>query len=182
MTANENNTTSKTYAMTTTALMAAVLCVLGPLVIPIGPVPISLVPLAIFLSVYILGTKKGTIAVLLYLFIGAVGLPVFSGFAGGFGKIAGPTGGYLLGYIFMALIAGWFIHRFYDRIAIQFLGMLLGLAVLYAFGTAWLSISAGMTFKAALAAGVIPFVAFDIVKIIISIVLGRTIKNRIPSL
>ena len=182
MTANENNTTSKTYAMTTTALMAAVLCVLGPLVIPIGPVPISLVPLAIFLSVYILGTKKGTIAVLLYLFIGAVGLPVFSGFAGGFGKIAGPTGGYLLGYIFMALIAGWFIHRFYDRIAIQFLGMLLGLAVLYAFGTAWLSISAGMTFKAALAAGVIPFVAFDVVKIIISIVLGRTIKNRIPSL
>ena len=106
----------------------------------------------------------------------------FSGFAGGFGKIAGPTGGYLLGYLFMALIAGWFIHRFYDSVVVQFLGMLLGLAVLYAFGTAWLSISAGMSFQAALAAGVIPFVAFDIVKIIISIILGRTIRKRVPSL
>jgi Uncharacterized conserved protein len=168
--------------MTTIALMAAVLCVLGPLVIPVGPVPISLVPLVILLSVYILGTKRGTISVLLYLFIGAVGVPVFSGFAGGFGKIAGPTGGYMLGYIFMALIAGWFIHRFYDKVIIQFLGMLLGLLVLYAFGTAWLSISAGMSFKAALAAGVLPFAAFDIVKIIIAIVLGRTIKKRVPSL
>ena len=168
--------------MTSIALMAAVICVLGPLAIPVGPVPISLVPLAIFLCVYVLGTKRGTIAVLLYLLIGAVGVPVFSGFAGGFGKIAGPTGGYLLGYIFMALIAGWFIHRFYDSVVVQFLGMLLGLAVLYAFGTAWLSISAGMSFQAALAAGVIPFVAFDVVKIIISIILGRTIRKRVPSL
>lgn len=187
MTSKGNNSTpkantSKTYDMTVIALMAAVLCVLGPLVIPIGPVPISIVPLVILLSVYLLGTKKGTIAVLLYLLIGAVGVPVFSGFAGGFGKIAGPTGGYMLGYIFMALIAGWFIHRFYDNLVIQFLGMLLGLAVLYAFGTAWLSISAGMSFQAALAAGVIPFVAFDVVKIIIAIALGRTIRKRVPSL
>lgn len=162
--------------------MAAVLCILGPLTIPVGPVPITLVPLAIFLSVYILGTKRGTIAVILYLLIGAVGVPVFSGFAGGFGKIAGPTGGYLLGYIFAALIAGWFIHRFNDNVVIQFLGMLLGLIVLYAFGTAWLSISAGMDVKAAIAAGVLPFVVFDIAKIIIAILLGRTIKRRVPSL
>ena len=135
-----------------------------------------------FLSVYILGTKRGTIAVILYLLIGAVGVPVFSGFAGGFGKIAGPTGGYLLGYIFAALIAGWFIHRFNDNVVIQFLGMLLGLIVLYAFGTAWLSISAGMDIKAAIAAGVFPFVVFDIAKIIIAILLGRTIKRRVPSL
>ena len=60
--------------------MAAVICVLGPLAIPVGPVPISLVPLAIFLSVYILGTKRGTAAVLIYLLIGAIGVPVFSGF------------------------------------------------------------------------------------------------------
>ena len=174
--------TSRTFTMTSIALMAAVTCILGPLTIPIGPVPVSLVPLAIFLSVYLLGTKKGTIAVLLYLLIGAVGVPVFSGFTGGLGKLAGPTGGYLIGYVFMALIAGWFIYRFHDRVAIQFLGMLLGLLVLYAFGTAWLSISAGMSFQAALMAGVIPFIGFDIVKIIIAIILGRTIKKRIPAL
>lgn len=179
MTTMAKTETSKTYAMTTIALMAAVLCVVGPFTIPIGPVPVSIAPLVIFLSVYILGTKNGTISVLLYLLIGAVGVPVFSGFAGGFGKIAGPTGGYLLGYILMALIAGWFIHRYYDRVVVQFLGMVLGLAVLYAFGTAWLAYSAGMSFGAALAAGVLPFIIPDLIKIVIAIALGRTIRSRL---
>lgn len=177
---SERNMTSKTYILTSTALMTAVTCILGPLAIPIGPVPVSLTPLAVFLSVYILGTKRGTLACILYLIIGAVGVPVFSGFTGGLGKLAGPTGGYLIGFIFMALISGWFIFRFYDRIVIQFLGMVLGLAVLYAFGTAWLAFSAGMSFGAALAAGVLPFIAFDLVKIAISIFLGRTIRKRLP--
>lgn len=172
-------TTANTYAMTSIALMAAVLCVVGPFTIPVGPVPITLAPLVILLSVYILGTKKGTISVLLYLLIGAVGVPVFSGFSGGLGKIAGPTGGYLLGYILMALIAGWFIQRFYDKIAVQFLGMVLGLAVLYALGTIWLAYSAGMDFRAALAAGVLPFVVFDLIKIVLAIALGRTIRSRL---
>ena len=178
--AKAKNTASRTYAMTSIALMAAVTCIVGPFSIPIGPVPISLTVLAILLGVYVLGTKKGTISCLLYLLIGAVGLPVFSGFAGGFGKLAGPTGGYLVGYVFMALIAGFFIFRFYDKIVLQFLGMLLGLAVLYAFGTAWLAFSAGMTFGQALAVGVIPFIAFDIAKIIIAIILGRAIRKRLP--
>ena len=160
--------------------MAAVTCVLGPLAVPIGPVPVSLTPLAVFLSVYIIGTKKGTIAYLIYLLIGAVGVPVFSGFSGGVGKLAGPTGGYLIGFILMALISGWFIHRYYDKVAIQFLGMILGLVICYAFGTAWLAYSAGMSFYAALAAGVLPFIAFDIIKILVSIFLGRTIRKRLP--
>ena len=175
----EGAMTSKTFTLTSIALMTAVTCILGPLAIPIGPVPVSLTPLAVFLSVYILGTKKGTLATILYLLIGAVGVPVFSGFAGGLGKLAGPTGGYLIGFIFMALISGWFIFRFYDKVVIQFLGMLLGLAVLYAFGTAWLSISAGMSFGAALAAGVIPFIGFDIAKIIVAILLGRAVRKRL---
>lgn len=175
----ERKSTSKAYSMTSIALMAAVICVVGPFTLPIGPVPISLAPLAIFLSVYILGTKKGTLALLIYLLIGAVGVPVFSGFTGGIGKLAGPTGGYLIGYILMALIAGWFIHRFYDKVVIQFLGMVLGLAVLYAFGTAWLAYSAGMTFGAALAVGVLPFIVFDLIKIVIAIALGRAVRSRL---
>ena len=175
----ERKTTSKAYSMTSIALMAAVICVVGPFTLPIGPVPITLAPLAILLSVYILGTKKGTIALLIYLLIGAVGVPVFSGFTGGIGKLAGPTGGYLIGYIFFALIAGWFIHRFYDKVVIQFLGMVLALAVLYAFGTAWLAYSAGMTFGAALAVGVLPFIVFDLIKIVITIVLGRAVRSRL---
>ena len=175
----ERKSTSKAYSMTSIALMAAVICVVGPFTLPIGPVPITLAPLAILLSVYILGTKKGTIALLIYLLIGAVGVPVFSGFTGGIGKLAGPTGGYLVGYIIFALIAGWFIHRFYDKVVIQFLGMVLALAVLYAFGTAWLAYSAGMTFGAALAVGVLPFIVFDLIKIVIAIVLGRAVRNRL---
>ena len=175
----ERKSTSKAYSMTSIALMAAVICVVGPFTLPIGPVPITLAPLAILLSVYILGTKKGTIALLIYLLIGAVGVPVFSGFTGGIGKLAGPTGGYLIGYIIFALIAGWFIHRFYDKVVIQFLGMVLALAVLYAFGTAWLAYSAGMTFGAALAVGVLPFIVFDLIKIVIAIALGRAVRSRL---
>ena len=79
----------------------------------------------------------------------------------------------------MALISGWFIHRFYDKIVLQFIGMVAGLVVCYAFGTAWLAYSAGMSFQAALAAGVLPFIAFDFIKIAIAIFLGRTVRGRL---
>ena len=97
---------SKTYDITMTALMAAVTCILAPLSIPIGPVPISFTNLAIYLSLYLLGWKKGTVSYLIYLLMGFVGLPVFSGFTGGPAKLAGPTGGYIIGFIVMAVIAG----------------------------------------------------------------------------
>ena len=98
--------TTNTYAMAVTALMTAVTCILAPLSIPIGPVPISLTNFAIYLSLYLLDWKKGTISYILYLLLGLVGLPVFSGFTGGIGKLAGPTGGYIIGFIPMAIIAG----------------------------------------------------------------------------
>ena len=102
--------------MTIIALMTAVTCILGPLAIPLpfSPVPISFTNLAIYFSIFVLGTYSATVSYLVYLLIGMVGLPVFSGFAGGFGKMAGPTGGYLVGFIFMALIAGFFVDRFWE--------------------------------------------------------------------
>ena len=93
---------SKTYEITITALMTAVTCILAPMSIPIGPVPISFTNLAIYLSLYLLGWKRGTISYLIYLLIGLVGLPVFSGFTGGPAKLAGPTGGYIIGFFVMA--------------------------------------------------------------------------------
>ena len=97
-----------TAQMTLTAIMAAVLCILGPLSIPIpvSPVPITLTNLAIYFSVCILGWKLGTVSYLIYLAIGLVGLPVFSSFGSGFGKLLGPTGGYLIGFIFMSFVSG----------------------------------------------------------------------------
>ena len=92
-------------------VMTAVICVLAPFSLPIGPVPISLTNLAIYFVLYMLGVKRGTISYLVYLLIGLVGVPVFSGFTSGPGKLFGPTGGYLIGFIPMAIIAGMIINR-----------------------------------------------------------------------
>ena len=162
----ENTCTSRsthTYAMVTTAFMAAVTCILAPLSIPIGPVPISLTNLAIYLS--------------LYLLIGLAGLPVFSGFSGGIGKLAGPTGGYIIGFIPMAIIAGIIIDHFRKR-WIQLLGMIIGTAVCYVFGTAWFCMQAGYTVSAALAVCVIPFIPGDLVKMVIALTIGPVIRQR----
>lgn len=97
--------------MTKIAIFTALLCILAPMSIPIGPVPISLTTLVIYLSLYILGMKKGTISFLIYLLLGLVGLPVFSGYSGGPAKLLGPTGGYIIGFLFIALIGGYVIDR-----------------------------------------------------------------------
>ena len=86
-----------TYQMAVTALMAAVMCVLGPLTVPIGAVPISLANFVICLTAWLLGPKFGTLSVAVYLCIGLIGVPVFSGYGAGLAKLAGPTGGYLVG-------------------------------------------------------------------------------------
>ena len=116
------------YQLTTCALMVALMCVLGPMSIPIGPVPISLTNFAIYLSLYLLDWKKGTISYFIYLLLGFAGLPVFSGFTGGVAKLAGPTGGYIVGFIPMAIIAGFVIDHCKKR-WVQLVGMIVGKAV-----------------------------------------------------
>lgn len=90
---------------------------------PVSPVPISLTNLVLYFMVYILGMKASLMSFCLYLLLGAVGLPVFSGFAGGLGKLAGPTGGYLLGFVFMTLAAGFMVERFPDHAVLHGIGM-----------------------------------------------------------
>ena len=165
--------------MTFTALITALLCVLGPAIIPIEPIPFSLQVFAVFLAVYILGAKQGTIAVILYLVIGCVGVPVFAGFSGGAGRIVAPAGGFLVGFVPLALISGFFIDRFPNSVLIQFVGMWIGLIVLYAFGTAWLIVLTKFPLAKALKAAVYPFVAFDSLKAVLAIILGRIVKKRL---
>lgn len=166
MTPEKTNTIRKTstYAMVVTALVAAVTCILAPLSIPIGPVPISLTNFAIYLSLYLLDWKKGTLSYLIYLLLGLVGLPVFSGFTGGLGKLAGPTGGYIIGFIPMAIIAGIVIDKFTNR-GLQLLGMIVGTIICYTFGTIWFCFQSGYTVSAALTVCVIPFIPADLMKI-----------------
>ena len=101
--ATTNPTTPKpgfsTRQLAVIGVMTAVTCILAPFSLPIGPVPISLTNLAIYFSLYVLGTKYGCVSYLVYLLIGFIGVPVFSGFTSGPGKLLGPTGGYLIGFM-----------------------------------------------------------------------------------
>lgn len=170
-----------TSTLTMIGVMAAVTCILGPLSlnIPVSPVPISLTNLAIYFTLYILGMKRGTVSYVIYLLLGLVGLPVFSAFTSGPGKLLGPSGGYLIGFVFLAIIAGVFIDKWSNNMVLCFIGMVLGTAVCYLFGTVWLAYQAHLDFGAALAMGVIPFIPGDLVKMILAMILGPQIRKRL---
>jgi len=167
------------YQMAVTALMAAVMCVLGPLSVPIGAVPISLTNLVVCFTAWLLGPRFGTLSVAVYLTLGAVGLPVFSGYGAGLAKLAGPTGGYLIGFLPMALIGGLFIEKSKGQPVVSGLGLVLGIAVSNALGTAWFVVQMGCTLSYALAVCVYPFIAFDLAKVVISTVIGGLLRRRL---
>lgn len=167
------------YQLVCCALMSALLCVFGPLSIPIGPVPISLSPLIIYITIYVLGMKGATISYLIYLLLGIVGLPVFSGFQGGLAKIAGPTGGYLVGFILMTLVSGFIMEKSKRNIPITIVGMILGIIVAYAFGTIWFVAIMKVSFSYALGVCVFPFIPFDLVKIAIASILGNAVYTAL---
>ena len=162
-------------------LMTAVICVLGPISfpLPISPVPISLGVLGVLLAIYLLGMKWGTVCCLIYLLIGLVGVPVFTGFSGGIGKVLGPTGGYLIGYIFLCLIAGFFISKWPSKWPLHLAGMVLGTTVMYLFGTLWLGYLLKCTFQEALWMGVIPYIPADLIKIVITLSLGGLVRRQL---
>lgn len=175
---------SNTKTITTIALTAALLCIIGPFSIPLpfSPVPIVLSNLIVYLNCCILGSKKGTISVLLYLSLGLVGLPVFAGFTSGLSKLSGPTGGYLIGFIFCTIITGLFIEKFEDKIYMYGIGMILGTLLCYAFGTIWLAKQMNLTFIQALFIGVFPYLIGDILKIVCASLFGFKIRHKLKSL
>lgn len=180
-----------TRRLTLCAVMAAAACVIAPISIPIGPISITGGTLAIYLTVYLLGGVWGTVSTLVYLLVGMVGLPVFSNYTGGAARLLGPTGGYLAGYLPMALLAGaviqWSAHRFDGKgrlgtaiaLAVQLAGMALATAVLYAFGTAWYCVQAGVGLQKALAACVFPFIPFDLLKMAAALLVGVPVRRRL---
>ena len=161
------------------ALMSAVLCILGPMSIPIGPVPISLTNLTIYLFLYILDMKKASVAYLVYLLIGLIGLPVFSGYTGGAPKLFGPTGGYLIGFLPMIWAAALVVERHYQKRILCILAMEAATWIPYLLGTAWLAYSAHMGFRAALGVGVLPFLVVDLCKIAFAAIIGPELKSRL---
>lgn len=170
------------HNMALIAVMTALMCIFGPMSIPIGAVPFSLTPLLVYLAAYILGMRNGTIAYLVYLLIGFVGVPVMSGYSGGPAKILGPTGGYLMAFILMALMTGFVMERFYQNVPLQAFVMFVALVLCYAAGTVWFVGQTKMVFSKALAVCVYPFVPFDCVKLGLAILIGRPVRERLGRL
>ncbi len=165
--------------LTLIGLMTAVICIISPfsLYLAISPVPVTLGIFAIYLALFILGLKKGLISCLMYILTGLAGLPVFSGFSGGPAKLFGPTGGYIIGYIFLAAIAGFFIDRWPYKWYLCLIGMILGTAVCYFFGTIWLAFQMHLSFTNALALGVLPYIPADLAKMAIALLIGIPLRK-----
>ncbi|MBR5578389.1 MAG: biotin transporter BioY [Lachnospiraceae bacterium] len=174
------------YHLTGIGLMSAVICILGPITIPIGMVPIGFTGIGIYISLFLLGKKKTVSSVFIYLLTGMVGLPVFSGFTTGPGKLFGPTGGYLWGYLLSAYVCGLLLERekkknlsakrkYFAYFMILFWGNL----ILYLTGSIWLSQVSQLTMGNAVKIGVLPFILPDLLKNIIAISLGTELKKRL---
>lgn len=171
----------KTQHMALVGVMTALISILSPLSItlPISPVPFSFGTLAIYLSTYILGFKKGLFSFLLYLLLGFIGLPVFAGFTSGPGKLLGPTGGYLIGEILLVLLIGLLLESSKYKPSFFLLGMILGTILCYFLGSIWLAYLNHISFWSALSIGAIPYLPFDTAKIILSLLLAPKIRSRL---
>ncbi|MBO4831906.1 MAG: biotin transporter BioY [Oscillospiraceae bacterium] len=165
--------------MAEVGLFTAVLVICSWISIP-STVPFTLQTLAIFLSAGLLGTRKSVAAVIVYILLGAAGVPVFSGFRAGIGTILGPTGGYMIGFIPAVIIAGAGISRFGRSFPVMAASMSAGLIVCYAFGTLWFAFvytgAANVTgIGSILSMCVVPYIVPDAVKIILAAILSRRI-------
>ncbi len=170
---NLGRRTSSWASTVTLVVLMAVLTAAGAQVaipLPFTPVPITLQVLVVVLSGFLLGVRGGASAQLTYLALGAIGVPVFAGFAGGFWHLLGPTGGYLISYPFAAAVAGLAFPIVaaaprWRAVAVATAAGLLGLAAIYALGTAWLALELQLSLGTAIAQAVLPFVVVDIAKI-----------------
>jgi len=168
-----------TRDMVFTALFTAVLCAVAPFSIPIGPIPLSLATLVIYLAAGALDWKLGVISTLLYVTIGAVGVPVFSNFEGGFHKIAGVTGGFIIGYIPCALATGAVFDVFRKKIWAYVFGMITGTILLYSCGAAWFMLQTGSPLPVALALCVTPFLPGDAIKMVIACIVTPQLRKAL---
>lgn len=171
--------TLQTRALAQSALFAALLCLLSPIAIPLGSIPVTLSVFVVMLTGVVLPWRQAGAAVLAYLLIGLVGLPVFSGGQAGIAVFLGPTGGYLWCYLPMvvvcSLLSGGAEVRIYRVVA----GNLLALALCYATGTAQFMLIMDCSASYALRICVLPFLLLDAVKLFLAALLGVRIRNRL---
>ncbi len=174
------------HKMVYASLMSAMIAAGAFVAIPIGPVPIVMQNMFVMLSGLLLGSRWGLAAILVYLLAGICGLPVFAGGTGGIGKLIGPTGGYLIGYIPAVYIIGIISERFNGRLWIDAIALIVAAMIVYAFGVSWLKTVSGMTMSKTLAVGMYPFLIGDAVKIAAAVLIAKSLRpimkrNSVPA-
>jgi biotin transport system substrate-specific component len=158
------------------SLLAALMTAGAYISIPVGPVPIVLQNMFVFLAGLLLGSRWGLASVGVYLLAGACGLPVFAGGMGGIGRIIGPTGGYLIGYLPAVFIVGYISGKGAARVSYDILAMICGTLILYTCGVTWLKTLTAMTWSKTLAIGMFPFLIGDALKIVGAAAIARAIR------
>lgn len=171
----------RTIDMIYVGLSAALIALGAWIAIPVGDIPITLQTLMICLVSGLFGMKRGTLSVIIYVILGAVGMPVFSNFKAGLGVLAGPTGGYIVGFVFTALIVGFVSDKMNGKLWAIAVSMVVGIAVCYLFGTAWFYVymqsKKAVTLSYILGLCVVPYIVPDVVKIAVSCVLVNRLKK-----
>lgn len=174
---------NKIYDMAYIAIFTVIIAICAWISIPMA-VPFTLQTFGIFMAVGVLGGKRGTIAVLVYILLGAIGIPVFTGFNGGIGALMNTTGGYIVGFLFSALVM-WGMEKLWGKKPlVLILSMVLGLLVCYAAGTAWFMLvyaknTGAIGLGTVLGWCVIPFIIPDLVKIGLAFVLSRKVRKYV---
>lgn len=176
-------TNKKLRDVTNISLMTVIIVISAQLVIPAG-VPFTMQTFGVFLSLLILGGKKGTTAILVYIMLGAVGVPVFSGFGGGLGVLLGSTGGYIFGFLGSGLVYWGITSIFGKKKPMRVVSVFIGLAVCYAVGTAWLMLvytqkGSFLSLGNALKIAVLPFIIPDIIKLVFAIFISSRLERVI---
>ncbi len=160
------------------SIFASLTAILTQISIPLPAIPLTMQVFAIALSGLILGKRLGFISIIIYVLLGAIGLPVFAQFSGGIGVILGPTGGFIIAFPIMAFIIGYFSEKYKSTMGIA-VGMLLSLVVSYIIGTLYFCMVAKSDFITGLTLCVLPFVVADIIKLSLATIVGRSVSKRI---
>lgn len=176
----------KTYDMAYIGVFTVLITICSWISIP-TLVPFTLQTFAVFLAVSVLGGKRGTLAVVVYVLLGAIGVPVFAEFTGGIGIILRNTGGYIIGFIFSALVMWMMESLFGKKLWVQGISMVLGLLACYAVGTAWFMFvymrdTGAVGLSTVLGWCVIPFVIPDAIKIALALTLSNTLKKPLAGI
>ncbi len=168
--------------LTYCAACAALMAVCSWISIEVGPVPFTLQTFAVFLTLLLLGGKRGTMSILVYILLGAIGVPVFAGFSGSLSALLGTTGGYIIGFLAAGLIYWLVTALLGEKLVVQAAAMVLGNLVCYAIGTVWFvevysATNGAVGFAMVLSWCVVPYIVPDAVKLVLALALGKRLRK-----